>query len=240
MKSGSARRGIPTKQQQNERDYFEMFRKVYPLPAGTIRYGDKPDVIVDGTQKLGIEITNFYLTGGASASSEQVQRKRREAAVFEGQRLYQQSGMNTELIFGFSQDHPIQDVRALARRLASLGQHVEGCAGQISRDIFEGDIPELDFAYALREQSQSPAKWSVMQSHRFGLMSTTRLTDIIREKEAKARQYITCEAYWLLIVVDFKDSAQEQEIRIDGLTIKSDVFQKKIVYKTNFEHVVEI
>ena len=70
-------------------------------------------------------------------------------------------------------------------------------------------------------------------------MSPERLKEIIREKEAKARQYVTCEAYWLLIVVDFIDSAQEQEIRIDGLTVESDVFQKIIVYKPNFEHIVE-
>jgi hypothetical protein len=71
-------------------------------------------------------------------------------------------------------------------------------------------------------------------------MSVDRLTEIIREKEAKVRQYATCDAYWLLIVVEFIDSAQEQEIRIDGLTIESDVFQKIIVYKPGFEHIVEI
>ena len=79
-----------------------------------------------------------------------------------------------------------------------------------------------------------------MQLHGFGLMSHERLTKIIREKEAKARQYVRCDAYWLLIVVDFLDSAQEQEIRIDGFTIDSEVFQKIILYKPYFEHIVEI
>jgi len=60
MKSARARKGIPTRQQINERHYFEMFRRAYPLPAGAIRYDDKPDVILEGEQKLGIEITNFY------------------------------------------------------------------------------------------------------------------------------------------------------------------------------------
>ena len=71
-------------------------------------------------------------------------------------------------------------------------------------------------------------------------MSITRLNEIISEKEAKAQQYAPCEAYWLLIVVDFIDSAQEQEIRIDGLTVQSDMFQKIIIYKTGFEHIVEL
>ena len=64
--------------------------------------------------------------------------------------------------------------------------------------------------------------------------------EIIREKEVKARQHVACEVYWLLIIVDFIDAAQEQEIRIDGLTVESDVFQKIIVYKPNFEHILEI
>jgi hypothetical protein len=71
-------------------------------------------------------------------------------------------------------------------------------------------------------------------------MSIKRLTEIIAEKEAKAKQYVVCDAYWLLIIVEFMDAAQEQEIRIDGLTVKSDVFQKIIVFKPNFEHIVEI
>jgi hypothetical protein len=87
---------------------------------------------------------------------------------------------------------------------------------------------------------QSPGRWKLGQGHEFGLMSVSRLTEIIREKEVKARKYIKCDEYWLLIIVDFIDAAQEQEIRIDGLTIESDVFQKIIVYKPGYGHIVEI
>jgi hypothetical protein len=34
--------------QDIERYYFEKFRKDYPLPPGTITYGDSPDVIIEG------------------------------------------------------------------------------------------------------------------------------------------------------------------------------------------------
>jgi hypothetical protein len=40
-----------------EKYYFEMFRRDYPLPIGSIDYGDKPDVILNGERKIGIEIT---------------------------------------------------------------------------------------------------------------------------------------------------------------------------------------
>jgi hypothetical protein len=71
-------------------------------------------------------------------------------------------------------------------------------------------------------------------------MSRARLQDIIAEKEAKAKEYAPCDAYWLLVVVDFIDSAQEEEIRVDGLAIESGMFEKIIVYKTGFDHIVEV
>jgi hypothetical protein len=122
MKSSHTR----TKQQKIEQYYFDMFRKAYPLPSGVICHDDKPDVIVNGPQTLGIEITNFFVADGVSPNSEQVQRKRRQAAVTKAQQLYQQAtGNNIDLTFGFDKKHPIQDVIALATQLALLAGRVE-------------------------------------------------------------------------------------------------------------------
>jgi hypothetical protein len=284
MKSANALNGGPRKQQTIERRYFEMFLKAYPLPSGTITHGDKPDVILAGAQNIGIEITNFYLAKGKSPNSEQVQRRRRAAAVAKGHHLYRKDGgENIELAFGFDPWHPIQDADKLAAQIADLARRVEGRDnGKISKDVFE-EIPQLGFAYLLarelqysaepdpqfpngqpdpsegaaykeyrnRRQTRAlregiykplpwPAKWKVTQAHDIGLMSTERLMEIIREKEVKARSYSTCDAYWLLIVVDFMDLAQDQEIRIDDLSVTSDVFEKIIIYKTYLEHIVEI
>jgi hypothetical protein len=286
MKSPNAP-GILTKQQKIERYPFEMFVKVYPLPAGIITHRDKPDVLITGDRTIGIEITNFYLAEGGSPACEQVQRKRREAAVAQGHRLYKRiSRNNIELTFGFDKDCPIQDVANLAARIAALGQRVEGqnTNGQIRRDVFQ-DIPELTFVYlyarelqyrdepdpkfpngppnpsegfsafeeygnrrdarALREGVYKPlpfpARWKLSQVHSIGLMSTARLRDIITEKEAKAKEYAPCDAYWLLVVVDFTDLAQDQEIRVDGLeAVKSSIFEKIIIYKTGYNHIVEV
>ena len=275
---------VPTTQEV-ERHYFEMFRKAYSLPSGTISYGDKPDVVLEGASKLGIEMTRLYVTEGASPNSEQAQRKVREIAVAKGDQLYQQNGgKNIGLTVSFDKKHPIKKVNDLARRLAALARHLEdGNSGKISRNLLKG-VPEIDFAYlharelqyssepdplfpqgrpdvsegfaafkeyedrrqlrALRDgiykPLDRPLKWKVGQGHSFGLTSPERLTEIIREKEAKAQQYVRCDAFWLLVVVDFLDSAQEQEIRIHGFTIDSEVFQKIIIYKPYFEQVVEI
>jgi hypothetical protein len=80
MKSANAFHDRAPMHQSIERRCFEMFRKNHPLPSGAVIYGDKPDVILKGAQKVGVEMANFYVTYGASQNSEQVQRKRRESA----------------------------------------------------------------------------------------------------------------------------------------------------------------
>ena len=66
--------------QEIEKYYFEQFTEDFPLPNGELEYGDKPDVIILSSKKIGIEIANLYLVDGAVEASEQVQRKRRESA----------------------------------------------------------------------------------------------------------------------------------------------------------------
>jgi hypothetical protein len=66
-----------------KRYYFEQFRTHFPLPTGSVEYTDKPDVIVHGARKLGIEIANLYLVDGGDPSSEQAQRRVRERVLQE-------------------------------------------------------------------------------------------------------------------------------------------------------------
>ncbi len=71
-------------------------------------------------------------------------------------------------------------------------------------------------------------------------MSRDRLVEIVRDKEVRARKYKSCDAYWLLVVVDFINPAQDQEIQFDDFKkIQSETFEKVIVYKTVFGHVLE-
>ena len=57
------------------RHYFELFSKCYSIPAGEVTYGDKPDVIIDGKRRIGIELTNSYLEKGKNPESIQNQRQ---------------------------------------------------------------------------------------------------------------------------------------------------------------------
>jgi hypothetical protein len=120
-----------------------------------------------------------------------------------------------------------------------LARHIKDWkTGKIRKDIFK-DIPELSFVY-LNAQEYDDAKWRVIQGGDVPIMSRDRLIDIVRNKEVSSMEYRKCDSYWLLVVVDFINPAQDQEIRIEGFEkIQSEIFEKIIVYKTLFGHVVE-
>jgi len=226
--------------QEIEQHYFRMFSRHYPLPDGTIIHGDKPDVILEGERKIGIEITNFFIDKGDLPESEQVQSRARDAVVSKAQRIYlAKGGEQIEFSFGFNKAHPIRDRRTLAKIIAELAMDVDRSGtGEIGKDIFK-EIPEISFVF-LNATKYEEARWRVVQVHSGSVMSMQRLREIVRTKEAKSRSYRRCDAYWLLVVVDFMDAAQDQEIQIDGFEkIDSKIFEKIIVYKTLFRHVLE-
>jgi len=226
--------------QEIEQYYFGMFRRDYQLPEGMIVHGDKPDVILEGKRKIGIEITNFFLESGALSESEQVQRKAREAVVSEAQKIYlANGGKSIELSFSFDKLSPIRDKRKLTKKIAAVAKNIDGLkTGEIRKDFFK-DIPELSFVYLNAKEYEDP-KWRVVQCYSGQLMSVEKLRTIVSAKEAQSEFYEQCDAYWLIVVVDFIDRAQDQEIQINSIEkIDSSVFEKVIVYKTHFGHVLE-
>lgn len=226
--------------QEIERYYFDMFRRDYQLPEGTIFHGDKPDVILEGKRKIGIEITNFFLENGARPESEQVQQRAREAAVSKAQQLYRANGgKRIEFSFSFDKNVPIRDQAKLANRIATLAKNIDALkTGSIRKDAIK-DIPELSFVYLNAKEYEDP-QWRVTQCYSGQLMSVEKLRAIVKDKEDQSGGYQHCDAYWLVVVVDFIDRAQDQEIQIDNFEkIASTVFEKVIVYKTHFGHVLE-
>lgn len=226
--------------QDIEKYYFEMFRKDYPLPSGTVTYGDSPDVIIDGERKIGIEITNFFHKSGTLPESEQIQGRWREKVVSEAQRLFQkENGGKLEVSFGFDKSFPIKDQKALINQLTQLATQIQNFeTGQIGKDYFK-QISELSFVY-LNNQEYEDTKWRVVQVHDVPMLAMDRLLDIIKNKEQRSQRYQKCDAYWLLVVVDFMNPAQDQEIQIDTFKkVETETFERVIVYKTLFGHVLE-
>jgi hypothetical protein len=227
-----------------ERHFFEQFRAVYPLPVSTVSYGDRPDVTLTGERKIGIEVTRFYLQSGTLLKSKQRQKPLADAVVTKAQALYRaQRGKAVELHISFDTPHPIKPRRThkLAEELAALAKRIEcRTSGEVERAAFQA-IPEVSFVY-FNAQEYADAKWRAGGVHTVGLMmSEAALEAIVRKKEAKAGKYNPRDAYWLLVVVDWIDPAQEQEIRVnDHLRVASEVFEKIIIYKPNFQHIIEV
>ena len=225
-----------------ERHYFEKFRLVYPLPDGTVVYGDKPDVKIVGAMKIGVEITSFFLKSGSFPDSEQRQRPLRAKIVKEAQKLYRAAGgKNIELTFSFDGNTPITTSRMkqIPNELALLAHSRDsGTSGEIRRNLFRDTTPEVSSIW-VNTKEYSNAEWRLLGIHRPKLMVVGGLEAIVREKETKSSEYEQCDAYWLLVVVDGMDAAQEQEIRIDNPRVISSIFEKVIVYDPLFGHVVE-
>ncbi len=226
-----------------ERAYFERFRQAYALPPGAVSYADKPDVLVTGQRVVGIEITNFYLEPGSDESSEQRQRPRRYEVASEAHRLYlADGGKDIELMIKFSPNKPITSAsrKTLPKKLAKFAARIDTEAmGPYNPQRFF-DMPEIAFIWSSGREWPNPTWVRSGQVYSYEEMSADRLRKIVAEKEAKAADYLPCDAYWLLIVIDWADAAQDQEITTSGFKLESDVFEKIIVYKPGFEDIAEV
>lgn len=229
-------------QKEIEAYYFAKFKNYYSLPIGDIVHGDRPDFILYGERKIGIEVTSFYLTDGKSFKSEQYQEQLRELVVSKAQSVYsERNGTKNKFEFGFDKDNPIIKYRNIANKIVKLVERINGSGetGLIRRDVFQ-EIPELSSVY-LHEEEYEDAKWRVGKTYTGLNMCIERLKEIIEEKEVTSKKYEKCDVYWLLVIVEFMDPAQDQNIQIDAPEkISSDVFEKIIVYKPAFQQVLEV
>lgn len=234
-------------QQIAERRFFTEFQNAYQLPEGSISFGDKPDVTLTGEKKIGIEITNFYVnsgktSGGKKSYCEQSHRELRKQVILASQEKYFESpgAKNISLTISFATDLPNPKKTKLDERIVEFAHSLKDePTGTVKRKFYDS-IPEITFAYLLTDGYPGRI-WEEKQCRHPGCMSLDRLSEIISTKEELAKQYQPCDAFWLLIVVHFWDSAQDQEINIDIPSgIGSEIFEKIFVFKTVFNHIVEI
>ncbi len=215
--------------EEMQRYYFGLFQKDYALPEGTIEYTDKPDIILHGSRKTGIEMTRFYLRDGSCPTSEQVQIKLRQGTVSRAQDLFRaRNNGPMRLILGFDLAVPLEsDISNLAEQIAEFAERIDGRkTGQVSKKEFSSS-PELSFVWIADKGFGD--RWTVMQVHTTPKMSIRRLREIVKDKETKARGYTSCDSYWLLVVMDFIDRAQDQNLHTEGFeTVVSDVFDKMV------------
>lgn len=240
MKSNSAlkwngAKALITTNQEIERYYFEQFKAVFPLPAGTTKYGDRPDVIIRGNESVGIEIANLFLIDGSDICSEQVQLKRREAVLKQAQHEYlRMGGKKINLSVSFNPSFPIIKTTTLASALATKAREIDVLpAGVVPRNLLE-DFPQVGLIYH-HTQVHEDAKWWVQQYYTVPSLAVERVAQIVSIKNDKLQGYETCDTYWLLLVVDLMNRAQDQDISWPLLANPVHTrFQRVIIYKPQF------
>lgn len=227
--------------QEVEKYYFQQFSEHFPLPSGEIEYGDKPDVVINGSKKIGIEIANLYLADGSDYASEQVQRKRRQKVVELAQSTYESKhNFKYELTISFNPRKPIVDTQTTAKKLAEFATFVENSGGGFLIGKNLSHIPEIYSIYrSVKEYSDS--KWRTSQVYDGKDLQIPRVRELMQQKSKKLSGYRQCDSFWLLLVVDFMDSAQDQEIDwpIGELPIECG-FEKVIIYKSQFKKYSDI
>lgn len=239
----SAEAALPrtwTKQQEEEWQAFLSFQADYSLPNGAIEPSDKPDVLIHGDRKLGIELTTLYIRDGQDAASEQRQTIPRERVVARAQELHVEAGgCPIELAIGFNPAFPITDVDDLARRVAEVAMYVQrGEPGHVEQATYD-HLDCLDYMYFSGEWAKP--RWFVQQSYSVPMLQVDRVREIVADKIKKAEGYQSCDAYWLIISVDFWNPAQDQEIEWPGGEgIDCGPFERVFLHKPAYRRVIQI
>lgn len=233
---------VSSTKQDKERHYFQQFWKIHSIP-GRIEYSDKPDVLITNNGlKLGIELTHLYKVDGERIDNEQIQNKRRIKVIEEAEALYlKQGGRRIELWIDFDPDHPIKDVKKLVNELVVVALKVSGNTQEYqSRSNFP-ETPELRFLYH-NGQNYPDSKWKLLQGHDVPRLAIARVKELIAKKVEKLPNYQVCDRYWLLLIIDFWDPAQDQELNEwpQNENIGKTPFEKIFIYKSPFNKIIEV
>lgn len=226
------------KKLEQEKAVFDMFARDFELPEGMTVHGDMPDVVINGPRKIGIEITDLYHADGDNPSSQQVQQRYRDVVVQQAQALHREAGgRSIEVHFAFNFDNPIRKAEPLAKSIAELGWSIErGPSGAIPDYVFE-HIPELEWVY-WSGREYPDAKWRVTRSYAVPSLTLPRIEKTIAEKTERAKKYLACDAYWLLMVVNFWNPASDQDISWPkGATVRAGAFERIFLYRTHFASI---
>lgn len=233
--------------QMIERRFFDHFHAHYPLPSGVLEYDDKPDVRIigkGGQRILGVEITRLYKVGGDDPTSEQAQRGMRRAVIGEAERIYlSRGGRKICLNVTFNAQYPIlgkQDVRKTAEGLAEYAKKISVHRGMYYEYNPIEALPELSYLY--HDGGEYPlSRWMNPQPYDTPTLLVERVKEVVTQKSEKVREYTSCAAYWLLIVIDFMDVSQDQGIDWPlGESIGKTPFERILIFKTCFNEVVEV
>lgn len=225
-----------------ERAYYQDFAEHCPLaPKGQIEFSDKPDVLITDSDLLGVEVANIYRKDGQDLASEQIQSRLRADVIRQARELYLVgTHPQYEFWFDFDPDVPITNTQELSRR-------VYDCVVQAAKEQrqyaaykgFEG-CPELRYLN-YNGIEYADAQWRPVQSYDVPPLDVKRVLEIVESKAAKAASYQRCDRYWLLLIVEFWDPAQDQHLSWDASTKAAPTpFERIVIYKPATREWLEV
>lgn len=235
-----------TEQQKNEKKYFDLFRKHYELPQGTIQHADKPDVRILGERNrriLGIEIAHLYIKDGGAMYSQQKQTVSRLKVIESAEEIYlSRGGREIELYVGFCDSKPIKPnrIKQIAEDLASHALEIAKLSDRYISCSPLDATPEIGYLY--HDGHEYPkGRWELSQTYTTPLLSVPRVKELVTEKATKTKHYAPCEANWLLLVVEFWDHAQDQFVHWPAdESVGQTPFDRILIYKTSSTQVIEV
>ena len=188
-----------------------------------------------------MEIARLYKADGHGCQNEQVQSLGRTQVIEKAEQRYlARGGRKIELWIDFDPKHPITRIEETAEGLALIAEQVSSQVnGHNSCSAFEA-TPEVRFLY--HDGREYPgSKWGSAQGHDVPTLSVTRVKEFVEQKNKLISGYTSCDAYWLLLIVDFWDPAQDQDIHWPaGERVGPTQFERVLIYKTQFGQVVEV
>lgn len=225
-----------------ERAYYQEFAKHCPLaPNGFVEFSDKPDIRVYGKDTIGIEITNIYLKDGRDPTSEQVQSRYRSDVIERAELLYLADGHpRYEFWFDFDPLIPITNCKELSGRLYKCV--LEAIKEQRAYSSFKGfdECPEIRFM-TYNGKEYPDAKWKPIQGYDIPVLNRERVLEIVVNKASKVENYQSCDRYWLLLIVEFWDPCQDQQLALNEVIRTGPTpFEKIIIFKPTTREWLEV
>ena len=246
------------KQKRLEAEVFEKFLNACPeygfetwmafddLPETRTDGFSGPDLIADSQHgTIGIELSHVYQKNGTDPKALQNQLPLRKLLIHEANKIFMEKfGVcDRDVHFGFGRDGAIQGSRPrqkLAKELACFVQEniVNEEFGQLiwlDSELLEG------CSVFISSKTYEDAKWQECSVHETPVMDFDVLKNKISQKNKKLRHYIPCDQHWLLLVIDFWDSAQDQQLpRAGWPALASTGFDKILIFKTVENECLEL
>jgi hypothetical protein len=230
-------------QKQRERQLFELFRAEFGGPQGDIDdSGEKPDLVVSAAISVGVEVTELHVLSGSDPVSWQRQSARRTAAIDLARSQYEQSG-GPFFEFHFDLRRPLPSELSVgklaAECLAAAHASLATEGGAISPLVLEGVAPNVRWLYRSPKEYDAP-RWTDLTVHAVPQLNVERLQEVVDTKAEKLAGYRHCDEQWLLVVIDFWNAGQDQQLDWpDSAVLRRRGFDRVFVFKTGHVNWIE-